>query len=73
MTPLCFTGGPKVAELRCAEVKKNKAEKGEVVGRVVEKKGVLGLWVVSESGLLKRSINAAIEYTMLIYSCSLKR
>lgn len=72
MIPLCFTAGPKVAELRCAEFKTNKAEK-EVVGQLVERTGVLGLWVTSESGLQKKSINAAIEYTMLIYSCSLKR
>lgn len=51
MIPLCITAGLEVAELRCAEVQKSKPEKGEVVGQLVERTGMLGLWVTSESGL----------------------
>lgn len=61
MIPLCITAGLEVAEMRCAEVQKSKPEKGEVVGQLVERTGMLGLWVTSERGLQKRSINAAIE------------
>lgn len=68
MLPLCFTAGLKVAELRCADIQKSKAGKGEVVGQLIKRTGVLGVWVTSESGLQRRSTNAAIECTMLVCS-----
>lgn len=34
---------------------------------LVKRRGAIGLWVRSEGGLQKRSINVAIEYTVPVF------